>query len=92
MRPAFGKFQAGAGDEVGDNARNKDFAGLRLRHNSGCSVNCDSADIATSDFNFTRMDTRAKRQADLFRGGCERQSAANAAAWSIERRQNAISR
>ena len=53
MRPAFGKFQAGAGNEVGDNARNKDFAGLRLRHNSGRSVNSDAANIAASDFNLT---------------------------------------
>ena len=65
MRPALGKFQAGTGDEVGDNARDEHFAGLRLCHNSGCGVNRDAANIATSDFNLTGMDTRAKRQAQL---------------------------
>ena len=65
MRPALGKFQAGAGNEVRDNARNKNLAGLRLRHNSGCGVNRDAANIATPDFNLTCMDPRAERQANL---------------------------
>ena len=65
MRPALGKFQTSAGDEVRYNSRNENFAGLSRCHDSGCGMHRDAADIPASDFNLACMETSAERQADL---------------------------
>src|SRR5450432_1359970 len=90
MRPSLGKFQTGTGDKVRYDSRNKHFAGQRLGHDAGCGMHGDPSNIPTSHFDLTGMETRAQWQTDLLRGSSERQSTANAAARSIESRQNAV--
>ena len=43
----------------------KNFAGLRLGHDSGRGMHREAANVPTSDLNLNGMETRADRQADL---------------------------
>jgi len=61
MGPSLGKLQTSASDKVSYHSRNKHFAGLRLGHDSGCGVHRYAANVLTSDFNLTGMETRADR-------------------------------
>jgi hypothetical protein len=65
MGAPLGKFQAGAGDKVGHNPRNKNLAGLGFRHDAGCGVHRDAADIPAPDFLSRGMEACAQRQANL---------------------------
>jgi hypothetical protein len=70
-RTALGKFQACAGDEIGDHPRDQNFVRAGLRHHPGGGVNGYTADIPASQLDLAGVEARAQRQTDLLGGPAE---------------------
>jgi hypothetical protein len=60
MRSALGEFQARAGDQVGDDSRNQDFARLGLPHDASRRVHRYATNFPASYFDFAGVETRAQ--------------------------------
>ena len=90
VRSALRESQPGPCHEVRDNSGNKNFVGLRERHDACRRVHGYSANIATSNFDFASMEAGASLQANLSRRRAKSQRAANCAARSIEPRQKTV--
>jgi hypothetical protein len=90
MRTPFGKFQAGASDEISDHSGNKHLARRAMRHDASCGVNGNAADIPTSQFDLAGMQTSAQWQADLFAHGFKRQRAPHRSPRAVKGRENAV--
>ena len=65
----FVEFQCGPRYEVRDYAGYEDFFGPGICHYPGRRVDCDATDIAAPDLDFSGMQTRTQRQANLFGRG-----------------------
>jgi hypothetical protein len=52
-RAAFSKFEPGAGDKIGYNARHKNLVRPALRHHARGGVHRDPADILAPHLDFT---------------------------------------
>ena len=59
-------------------------------HDASGSVNGNTADIPTSQFDLAGMQTGAQRQADLLAHGFKSQRAPHRSAGAVERRENAV--
>lgn len=90
MGSSLGELQASSRNQVGNNSGDQHLSRLRLGHHTSRRVNGDTADIATSDFNFACMQTGPERQTDLVRCCAKRQCASYRAPGAIEGRQDAV--
>jgi hypothetical protein len=90
VRSAIGESQSRASDQIGDDSRNENLAWLAMRHDSGRRMHCDPADVPAPQFDFARVDSGTRLQADLLCRRPERQGASDSAPRAVERGKNAV--
>jgi hypothetical protein len=89
-RAAFRKFESGAGDKIGYNARHKNLVRAALRHDARGGVHRDPADILAPYLDFAGVKAGAQRESNLPRSRAEGERATHRAPRSVEGCENAV--
>ena len=89
-RAALGEFEAGARGQFGHDARDPDFAGLRLRHHPRSGVDREAADVVAAQFDLAGVHAGAQRKPGRANRRTERQRATHRAARTVEGRQQPV--
>ena len=90
MSPTPLEPQSGTGDEVSHNARNENFAGLRLVHDTGGSMDGDTPHVAAAQLNLPSVKPGTHRRTYVSRGKTESQSASDGATGAIKRCEETV--